>query len=172
MVVMPSPNETLWLAWRIPAVQRNPAGAPATWKGRGSIVGAMSDLDFLRAQVPDFEGYADEEARHHTDQRVRATIGSALARVEERLSGELEEKDKRHLEQVLLRCQFPDQHLISKLDRASFDERAQGELAQVDRELVDLADRFPQATATSLPGLLDETDALFDRRARSPAPAV
>jgi hypothetical protein len=34
----------------------------------------MDDLDFLQARVPEFAGYADEDARHQTDRRVRAIV--------------------------------------------------------------------------------------------------
>ena len=146
------------------------AGTATCW-GRVSIDGTMSDLEFLHSEVPDFEGYGEEDARHHTDQRVRATIGSALARVEERLDGELDGDQKAHMDRVLLRCQFPDQRLISQLDHAGFDQRAQAELAHIDRSLVELAERLVDATAVSLPGLLDEADELFDRRGHAPAPA-
>ena len=45
----------------------------------------MDDLDFLHANLPEFEGYDDEEARHHTDQRVRAWVGGSLAACDRKL---------------------------------------------------------------------------------------
>jgi hypothetical protein len=128
------------------------------------------DLDYLKAHVPEFEGYVDEIARHHTDQRVRAWVGSTLADVQARLAGKLDPQAQKALETAIFRCQFPDQVFTTRLDVAQVDSELEQGLAQTDRQLVELALRAKDAKSTELPAILSELMATFDRR-RQRAPA-
>ncbi len=133
----------------------------------------MDDLEFLKANVPDFEGYDSEEARHHSDQRVRAWVGSMLADVQIRLNGTLPADVQQALEAAILRCQFPDQTFTTRLDIVADDvtpELVDG-LAQVDRQLVELGNHASTSSADALPAVLQAISAAFDlRRQRAPAP--
>jgi hypothetical protein len=132
----------------------------------------MDDLQFLKATVPQFEGYDSEEARHHSDQRVRAWVGSTLADVQVTLSGSLDPTVETSLEDAILRCQFPDQTYTVRMDGVTdvTPELVQS-LAQVDRRLVELATRAAQAEAAELKPVLDDIFTAFEqRRQRAPAP--
>jgi hypothetical protein len=125
---------------------------------------AMSDLEFLREQVPGFEGYGEENARHHSDQRVRALLGSALAELQERLKSQLDAGQSARLDKLILRCQFPDQRRVTQLDHMPVDATTEAELAEVDRDLVSLAEKCPGTEPATLPALLDEIESEFARR--------
>ena len=122
------------------------------------------DLEFLKANVPQFEGYVDEDSRHHTDQRVRASVGSTLADVQARLAGSLEPSVAGALEAAIFRCQFPDQVFTTRLDVADVDQNLERGLAETDRQLVELAMRANKADGSELAAILSELSATFDRR--------
>ena len=125
---------------------------------------AMSDLEFLREQVPGFEGYGEENARHHSDQRVRALLGSALAELQERLKEQIDAQQSTRLDKLILRCQFPDQHRVTQLDHMPVNASTEAELAEVDRILVSLAESCAGTEPAALPALLDEIESEFARR--------
>ena len=124
----------------------------------------MDDLDFLKNHVPQFEGYQDEDARHHSDQRVRALAGSALAEAQERLTSQLDPELSAALSAAILRCQFPDQTFTTKLDGALVDDALENRLAAGDRALVEIAQRAANVDAAGLRSLIDDFNAAFDRR--------
>jgi len=132
----------------------------------------MDDLEFLQANVPQFEGYDSEEARHHSDQRVRAWVGSTFADVQANLSSSLEPAVEKSFEDAILRCQFPDQTYTIRMDGVTeVTPELVESLAQVDRQLVELAARACKATAAELPPILDDVFKTFEqRRLRAPAP--
>jgi hypothetical protein len=124
----------------------------------------MDDIEFLKAHIPGFEGYAEGLARHHSDQRVRAWVGSELADVQIRLDGALGPDAASALESAILRSQFPDQTFTTRLDVADVTAEEEQRLAAVDRRLVELADRAKTAAAADLPAILRDVDAAFDLR--------
>jgi hypothetical protein len=124
----------------------------------------MDDLEFLRENVPQFEGYADELARHRTDQCVRAWAGSMLADVQARFAGSLAPNVAELLSATIVRCQFPDQTFTTRLDVADVTHTLEEALAQIDRQLVELADRAAMAPPDELAPILRDIDAAFDRR--------
>jgi hypothetical protein len=131
----------------------------------------MDDLAFLKEHVPDFEGYEDEIGRHHTDQRVRALVGSAMADLAERLRGSLPPDVETALSAAIFRCQFPDQTYTTRLDNATVGEDLAESLAQPDRQLVEIAERAPSTAGADVPALVTELNAAFDRRRqRAPKP--
>jgi hypothetical protein len=127
----------------------------------------LDDIEFLKAHIPGFEGYAEEAARHHTDQRVRAWVGSELADVQVRLDGSLDSDAENALEAAIMRSQFPDQTYTTRLDVADVTPEEAQRLAEVDRQLVELADRAKAAAPADLPAILRDIDAAFDRRRKA-----
>jgi hypothetical protein len=136
----------------------------------------MDDLDFLHANLPEFEGYDDEEARHHTDQRVRAWVGGSLADVQVRLDAALAARSelREQLEATILRCQFPDQKFVLRLDATHGIEPAlKASLAACDRKLVELAQESCHVDEAGLGQILAEINQTFDRRSQQvPAPSA
>jgi hypothetical protein len=131
----------------------------------------MDDLEFLKTHVPKFEGYDDEIARHHTDQRIRAWVGSMLADIQAERESQLDPETQKALEAAVLRCQFPDQVFTTRLDVAHVDLQLEQSLAQVDRKIVELGERARTASPAELSSILGELSATFDqRRQRAPAP--
>ena len=124
----------------------------------------MDDLEFLKANVPQFEGYVDEVSRHHSDQRVRAWVGSLLADTQIRLAGSLDPALATALEAAIFRCQFPDQVFTTRLDVAEVDQGLERSLAETDRQLIELATRASTSGVPELPAILSELSATFDRR--------
>lgn len=130
----------------------------------------MDDLDFLQAHIPEFEGYAAEEARHATDRRVRALVGSTLADAQARLGDRLEPDTSTALEALIFRCEFPDQTFVTRFDHARLDEAAFKTLARIDRALIELAESAKSAGPDEIPAIIEEIDAQLDRR-DAPVPA-
>lgn len=130
----------------------------------------MDDLDFLQSHVPDFAGYADEDARHETDRRVRAVVGSTLAEAQARLGDRLNADTSTSLEALIFRCEFPDQVYVTKFDHVVADDLVVKTLARIDRALVELAESARGAGAAEIPPIIEEIDAQLDRR-DAPVPA-
>jgi len=124
----------------------------------------VDDFDFLKAGVPEFAGYRDEIARHATDRRVRAVLGSALAEMQERLGAGFPQALVPDLEAALLRCEFPDQTFVTRLDEVQAGDALQQRLAALDRRLVELAHRARDVDAAGLSALLHDVADAFDRR--------
>ena len=124
----------------------------------------MNDLEYLQAHVPEFCGYADEEARHQTDRRIRAIVGSALADALTRLGDRLSTDASAAVEALIFRCEFPDQRYVTELDHRKLDDEELATVARIDRALVEQAESVTSAGATELAALVDEIDKELDRR--------
>lgn len=122
------------------------------------------DVAFLRATVPDYAGYDDEASRTATDQRIRAFIGSRLARLAERLRGTLDAGTTERLDALILRCEFPDQRRIHALAHARLDTTEQARELAEDRRLVTLAEAAWDASLVTLGRTIAQIDADFDAR--------
>jgi hypothetical protein len=114
----------------------------------------MTDLEFLKSRIPGYADYADADARHEVDKQMRAFLGEALALDRERLqpTGPLAER----LDGIILRCEFSDQRVIRAADHAKFDQQLVDRVHQLDREIVESADRI--RALTSADQLSDELD--------------
>jgi hypothetical protein len=130
----------------------------------------MDDLTFVRERIPEYGDYSDEATRHLTDEYVRAYLGERLSEVRDRLDGELDAAARKTLEELLLRCQFTDQVFIRWIDHARLQAPAVAHLHQIDRALVELADRLESASAPELRDLFQQMDIAFERR-HEPLPA-
>jgi hypothetical protein len=119
-----------------------------------AVTRGMTDLEFLRERVPGYADYANADARHEADKQIRAFLGEALAVERERLTpaGPLAER----LDGIILRCEFSDQRVIKAADHATFDRYLIDRVHQLDRELVECAERI--RALTSADGLSEELD--------------
>lgn len=126
-----------------------------------------ADLAYLRARVPAYADYEDEDARHLVDKQVRAYVGEALSSLRERLrktlSGELAEE----LENVLLMCEFTNQQFVHIIDHASLSNDDVEHLHTVDRELIETAEKAESIEPAALLGYLKTLAALFARRSKA-----
>ena len=130
----------------------------------------MNDLDFLQSHVPGFAGYADEDARHETDRRVRAVVGTALADAQARLGDRLPADTATTLESLIFRCEFPDQRYVKDWDHAEPDPRKLETLARIDRALIEQAESVAGAGPAEIAGIVEEIDKQLDHR-DDPVPA-
>ncbi|HEX3549494.1 MAG TPA: hypothetical protein VHT53_03925 [Candidatus Elarobacter sp.] len=119
----------------------------------------MDDAAALRAKIPGYADYADLDARRETDKRVRAYLGEALSEARERLTPSAALADR--LDGLLLRCEFSDQRFVRAADHARFAGLLADRVHQLDRELIDCADRIRGAESP------DELSALLDDAARA-----
>jgi hypothetical protein len=130
----------------------------------------MDDLDYLQTHVPDFAGYADEDARHATDRRIRAIVGSALADAQARLADRLQPEVSNALEALIFRCEFPDQGFVTTWDHQEMDDAKLRVLGRIDRALVEQAESVVSAGADEIAGFVAEIDLQLDHR-DDPVPA-
>jgi hypothetical protein len=130
----------------------------------------MEDLDYLQAHVPDFAGYADEDARHTTDKHVRAVVGSALADAQARLGDRLPPEVSNALEALTFRCEFPDQTFVTTWDHEEMDPAKLRVLARIDRALIEQAEGVATAGPDEMAGIVAEIDLQLDHR-DDPVPA-
>jgi hypothetical protein len=123
----------------------------------------MTDLEYLKGRIADYADYADREARHHVDQQIRAWLGEALSAARDRLApdGPLAEQ----IDGLLLRCEFTDQRVVRVADHALFDQALIDRVHQLDREIVETADRIRAAASVEeLATALDDAARLLDQR--------
>jgi hypothetical protein len=123
----------------------------------------MTDLEFLKSRIPGYVDYANADARHEVDKQMRAFLGEALALDRERLqpTGPLAER----LDGIILRCEFSDQRVIRAADHAKFDQQLVDRVHQLDREIVECADRIRALTsAEQLSEELDVAARALDER--------
>ncbi len=127
-------------------------------------------MTFVRERIPRYGDYSDETTRHLTDEYVRAYVGERLTDVRDRLDGELDAAARKKLEELLWRCEFTDQVFIRWIDHARLEAPAVAQLHQIDRTLIELADRLESAGAPEVCALFDQMDIAFERR-HVPLPA-
>jgi hypothetical protein len=118
----------------------------------------MTDLEYLESRIPGYADYADDSARHEVDKQIRAYLGESLAAARDRLNPAGALLDR--LDGLLLRCEFSDQRVIRAADHARFGEVLVDRVHQLDREIVECADRSRAA------GSLDELATELDTAAR------
>jgi hypothetical protein len=123
----------------------------------------MDDLSFLRSKIAEYADYRDQDARHLVDKEVRAYVGEAIARLRERLTPTGAAGDA--LDDLLMRCEFSDQRVIRAMDHGKFgDETLVDRIHELDRALIEAADRAEGVDAAGLSAYVDEVCALFERR--------
>lgn len=123
----------------------------------------MTDQEYLRSRVPGYADYADDSARHEVDKQIRAYLGEALAAARDRLNPAGALMDR--LDGLLLRCEFSDQRVIRAADHARFGEALVNRVHELDRQIVECADRMSAAGALDdLATELDTAARLLDER--------
>lgn len=112
--------------------------------------------------VPGYAGHADAIARRLSDQQVRASVGEMLAELEERIPIDAV-RDR--FEAVLLHCEFADQHVIKAIEDNRFAEPDKVRLVEdVDRRLIEVANRGRNIEPAGLSALLEELERAFKER--------
>ena len=123
----------------------------------------MTDLELLRSRIPGYADYADDTARHEVDKQVRAFLGEALAAARDRLRPDGATAER--LDGLLLRCEFSDQRVIRAADHARFGPALVDRVHELDREIVECADRIAALTGVdALPNELDAAARWLDER--------
>jgi len=123
----------------------------------------MTDLAFLQARISGYADYSDRDARHQVDKQVRAFLGEALAGVRSRFN--VTDALLERLDGMMMRCEFSDQRVIRAADHASFDQRLIDRVHEVDREIVECAERLRElGSIEALPAELDTAARCFDER--------
>ncbi len=122
-----------------------------------------ADMPETGAIVPGYAGHEDVQARHMSDQQVRAWVGERLADLQGRIPmGGYQDR----VDALLMRCEFTDQHLIRAIEDDRFAEPdAAAAVEEYDRKLVALANSSTSTSAGTLGTLLDGLEGAFDERA-------
>jgi hypothetical protein len=123
----------------------------------------MEHLDALRALIPSYAGYDDEESRHLADKQVRAWIGERITLLDERL-GLAAGPNAAAYERLLEECEFSDPHAIRELEQRDFDDADLAVLYGLDRRLIEAAGRADSVDAASASAYLDDLERLFASR--------
>ena len=116
----------------------------------------------LRAKIPNFPGYGDDQARRLSDELVRAYSGELLSDLQNRIGATGATADR--LTKVLLRCEFLNQIAFKPYENADLDETKMESMASADLQLVDLAEKSSTLDGSSLDTYLDEVESALDLR--------
>jgi hypothetical protein len=118
----------------------------------------------LSAKIPGFPGYEDANARHLSDEEVRAYVGEALAALGDRLgsAGPLTER----YESTLLRTEFTNQAVFRVYESAKLGDAQTAAMSAADLAALDVADLAAAVDASSFGAYLDSVDAALDERDR------
>ena len=123
----------------------------------------MTDLESLRQRIAGYADYANADSRHQVDKQIRAYLGEALSEARERLKPV--EALVERIDGLILRCEFSDQRVIKAADHARFDQALIDRVHELDREIVECADRIRgAATLASLAAELDLAARYLDER--------
>lgn len=149
-------------------VHPDEAAATLQWVLESSL---SADLAALRARIPEFPGYTDEASRYRSDRLVRAYLGRSLSRFAGAAAPQLQTDVRARIDALLLRCAFPDQRLIAFLAHRRAGEAQLVRLVQLDRRLVEDADRIASVAADGpLAPLVDDVARMLDERSAIAAP--
>jgi len=122
------------------------------------------NLTFLIDAVDGYGPYDDEDTRHATDDRVRAYVGEALAKFRTTNEAQLDAELLAVLDAVIIQCQFADQAFVVRLQHAELSAETIGRMVEIDRRLIELADRIAQASLAEIGALAQSIDAEFTAR--------
>jgi hypothetical protein len=123
----------------------------------------MGDLEYLQGRIAGYADYANDSARHQADKQIRAWLGEAIAAARDRLkpAGALAER----VDGLLFRCEFFDQRVERAVHHALFGQELVDRVHQLDRGIVETADRIRDAAGeTALSTALDDVARLLDER--------
>lgn len=122
------------------------------------------DFTAVRSLIPEYPGYGDEDERIQSDRLIRAWVGSCLASVRERLEAELSPELSHALDELIFRCQFPNQRYIAAIEHAHLDDGVQEHLVSLDLKALHYAQESCSVSAAGLGALVSNLDATFDER--------
>jgi hypothetical protein len=123
----------------------------------------MTDLAFIAERIPGYADYGNVDARHQVDKQIRAWLGEALSDARARLNPEASLGER--LDGLILRCEFSDQRVIRAVDHARFDDELIARIHELDRGIVEAAERIRAiASADELGTSLDDVARLLDER--------
>jgi hypothetical protein len=123
----------------------------------------MDAVEEIRANIPQFPGYADETTRRLSDELVRSYLGEALALLRERHPDFFAQRSDA-FEALLLRAGFMNQQAFHAFEYRHLNETEQAAIATADLALIQLADRTATIDAAGIPGFLNDLTAAFDTR--------
>jgi hypothetical protein len=122
------------------------------------------DLAFVRARIPDYREYVDEDARHDTDMKVRAYVGQVLSEVAEKLGARLDPATTDALQKAIFHCQFTDYAFTKKIDHRDVAGPLLATWIGFDRKLLEAADRAAGAAPAELSAILEAIESDFTGR--------
>jgi hypothetical protein len=122
----------------------------------------MASMEALRAKIPQFPGYGEENARRIADELIRSYLGEALALLDERHPEYFANHD--HYEALLLRTSFMNQAAFKAFEYAAIDGDLEQKLVDEDMAVVEVADKASTIDASGLDAYLDQIAAALDRR--------
>jgi hypothetical protein len=120
------------------------------------------ELTQIRATIPSYAGHDDAMARRLSDQQLRASVGERLAALRERLPAATRAAP---FDELLLHCQFGDQHVIKALESDRFGEHALADGVEVeDAHVLAAVAGSDTVDAAGLPAFIAALDAAFRHR--------
>lgn len=123
----------------------------------------MDDADAVRAQIPNFPGYATLADRRLADELVRSYLGEALSELAARHPDFFADAHDGY-QRLIMRAGFMNQLAFHAFEYADGDAARQAAVAAGDRSLLTVADRSGAVDASGIPSYLDDVTAAFDRR--------
>lgn len=123
----------------------------------------MDDADAIRAQIPNFPGYATLPDRRLADELVRSYLGEALSELAARHPDFFADAHDGY-QRLLMRASFMNQLAFHAFEYSDGDAVRQAAVAAGDRAIVTVADRSSVVEAAGIPAYLDDVTAAFDGR--------
>jgi hypothetical protein len=123
----------------------------------------MGDLEYLLGRIAGYADYANDTARHQVDKQIRAWLGEAITDARVRLNPEGAVAER--IDGLLFRCEFFDQRVERAVHHALFGRELVDRVHQLDRGIVEAADRIRDAADEgALSTALDDVARLLDER--------
>lgn len=123
----------------------------------------MDDADAVRAQIPDFPGYAVLADRRRSDELIRSYLGEALSELADRHADFFADRHEAY-QRLLMRAGFMNQLAFHAFEYADEDEARQAAVAASDRAVLELADRASDVDASAIAAYLTGITVAFDAR--------
>ena len=121
-------------------------------------------LDAIKTRIPEFAGYGDEVSRRLADEQIRASVGEALALLNERHADYFSPEAMTSYDALIRRCEFVNQSVFRFIEYAALSDDRKVELAHVDYALVEKAAQAQVVTAQELLEYLRALEGAFDHR--------
>ena len=123
---------------------------------------ALADI---RAHVPDFAGYQDENTRRLADEQIRAVVGEGLALLHFNHPDYFENGQLAGAyDRLILRCEFTNQEVFKEFEYQKLDDDRKTAIARADEKLIETALRAESVSVDELQVYLKDLEAAFDAR--------